>query len=340
MAGKSLNPRRIRAHGEAQVPPRLGLRIVAVFLALEALLLLALSLIFAPGARAEPVKAELSVSTSAGFARFVFHFTEDSDAEINLNNGILVIAFKKPVDVSVDRIAVGAPDYVNAARRDPDGKAVRLALGRKAIVNSMMAGDRLFIDLLPEGWVGLPPGLPQEVVDDLAGRARAAKRLERQRRKDPEPLQPPLIRVRVGTQPTFTRYVFGLPQNTAVTSDRAKDRLIVLFDAALRFDLAAGQPPPPPGVAAITSRPGVGKTAVQFDFTNGPDVRTFREDNNFIVDVLTAEARDVGADLAARANISPPGAAPPSPASGPPKVAAEGAPVPHPAPAPKTAEQI
>jgi tetratricopeptide (TPR) repeat protein len=322
MAGKSLNLRAIRAHGEAQVPPRLGLRIVAVFLAIEALLLLALSLIFAPGARAETAKAELSVSTSGGFARFVFHFTEDSDAEINLNNGILVIAFKKPIDVSVDRIAVGAPDYVNAARRDPDGMAVRVALGRKVTVNSMMAGDRLFVDLLPEGWVGLPPGLPQEVVDDLARRARAAEKLERQRRPSAEQL--PLIRVRVGTQPTFTRYVFGVPQATAVTTDRSKDRLTVLFDAPLRFDLADAQTAPPPGVATIALRPGAGKTAVQFDFTNGPDVRTFREDNNFIVDVLTAEPKDVPAELAARANIGSPG--PPPPATVPPKVAADEAP--------------
>ena len=339
MAGKSLNLRAIRAHGEAQVPPRLGLRIVAVFLALEALLLLALSLIFAPGARAETVKAELSVSTSAGFARFVFHFTEDSDAEINLNNGILIIAFKKPIDVSVDRIAVGAPDYVNVARRDPDGKAVRLALSRKVIVNSMMAGDRLFVDLLPEGWVGLPPGLPQEVVDDLARRARAAEQLERQRQPPTKPPQPPLIRVRVGTQPTFTRYVFGLPQATAVTTDRAKDRLIVLFDAPLRFDLADAQSAPPPGVGAIAARPGAGKTAVQFDFTDGPDVRTFREDNNFIVDVLTAEPKDVPADLAARAKISPPAVPPGSPGSTRPEVAAQGAPVANPAPAPKAAER-
>ncbi|HML13569.1 MAG TPA: tetratricopeptide repeat protein [Xanthobacteraceae bacterium] len=342
MAGKSLNLRVIRAHREAQVPPRLGLRIVAVFLALEALLLLALSLIFAPAARAESVKAELSVSTSGGFARFVFHFTEDTDAEINLSNGILVIAFKKPIDVSVDRIAVGAPDYVNAARRDPDGMAVRIALGRKVTANSMMAGDRLFVDLLPEGWVGLPPGLPQEVVDELARRVRAAEKLERQPRPPPEP--PPLVRVRVGTQPTFTRYVFGLPQATAVTTDRAKERLVVLFDAPLRLDLADAQVALPPGVAAIAARPGAGKTAVEFDFINGPDVRTFREDNNFIVDVLTAEAPDVPADLAtlantpAPANTSPPGAAPRSAAPAPPTVAAEGPPMPDPAPAPK-AEQ-
>jgi tetratricopeptide (TPR) repeat protein len=338
MAGKSLNLRAIRAHGEAQVPPRLGLRIVAVFLALETLVLLALSLIFASGARAEPIKAELSVSTSAGFARFVFHFTDDTDAEINLSNGILVIAFKKPVDVSVDRIAVGAADYVNAARRDPDGMAVRLALSRKVTANSMMAGDRLFVDLLPEGWVGLPPGLPQEVVDELARRARAAERGERQR-QPPEPQPPPLVRVRVGTQPTFTRYVFGLPQATAVTTDRAKDKLTVLFDASLRFDLADAQAAPPPGVAGIAARPGEGKSTVEFDFTNGPDVRTFHEDNNFIVDVLSSEAKDVPAEIATLANPAPPSAPPRSPATAPPQVAAERAPVPSAAPGPKAAER-
>src|SRR5262249_48350388 len=87
------------------------------------------------------------------------------------------------------------------------------------------------------------------------------------------------------------------------------------------------------------ARPGVGQTAVQFDFTNAPDVRTFREDNNFIVDVLAAEPKDVAADLAARANIGPSGALPASPASALPKVAAEGAPAPNQARAPKGAER-
>jgi hypothetical protein len=277
MAGKSLNLRAIRAHDDAQVPPRLGLRIVAVFIALEALLLLGLLLMFAPGAGAAPVpvKAEVSVSTSAGYARFVFHFAEDSDAEINLNNGILVIAFKKPVDVSVDRIAVGAPAYVNAARLDPDGMAVRLALGRKVTANSMMAGDRLFVDLLPEGWVGLPPGLPQAVVDELARRAREAERKERQRREEVAQQQPqPLIRVRVGTQPTFTRYVFALPQATAVTTDRAKDRLTVLFDASLRFDLADAQAAPPRSRRARAPRRPRCASSSRTARTSAPSART------------------------------------------------------------------
>src|SRR5712691_4173500 len=271
MAGKSLNLRAIRAHDEAQVPPRLGLRILAVFLVLEALLLLALSLIFPLSAAAAPVKAEVSVSTSAGFARFVFRFADETEADIRLNNGIMVIAFKRPVDVSVDRLTVGAPDYVNAARRDPDGMAVRVALGRKVTANSMAAGERLFVDLLPEGWVGLPPSLPQEVVDDLARRAREAEKKERQRRQLAQQSQQPLIRLCVGTQPTFTRYVFELPELTPVTIDRAKDRLTVLFDAPLRFDLAEAQAALPPSVAAIEARPGEDNTSVRFEFADGPD---------------------------------------------------------------------
>ena len=72
-----------------------------------------------------------------------------------------------------------ASGYVNAARRDPDGAAVRLALNRKVTVNTMAAGEKLFVDLLPEGWTGLPPGLPQEVVEELARRAREAEKKAR-----------------------------------------------------------------------------------------------------------------------------------------------------------------
>ena len=109
----------------------------------------------------------------------VFTLAEETEAEVRLANGIVIIAFKQAVDVPVDRIPMQAPGYVNAARRDPDGAAVRLALNRKVTVNTMAAGEKLFVDLLPEGWSGLPPGLPQEVVEDLARRAREAEKKAR-----------------------------------------------------------------------------------------------------------------------------------------------------------------
>ena len=60
--------------------------------------------------------------------------------------------------------------------RDPDGSAIRLSLARKVTINTMTAGERVFVDFLPDSWTGPPPGLPHEVVRELSERARAAER--------------------------------------------------------------------------------------------------------------------------------------------------------------------
>ena len=134
--GKSITLKALRAREQAQVPPRLGVRIVAVFIAIQLLLLAALLLIYPAPVAAAALKGDVAVSTKEGYARLVFTLAEETEADIKLNNGILVIAFKQAVDLSADRIPVGAPNYVGAARVDPDGSAVRLALNRKVTVKS------------------------------------------------------------------------------------------------------------------------------------------------------------------------------------------------------------
>ena len=49
-------------------------------------------------------------------------------------------------------------------------------------INTMTAGERVFVDLLPDSWNGPPPSLPHEVIRELAERARAAERALRQQR--------------------------------------------------------------------------------------------------------------------------------------------------------------
>src|SRR5690349_8703566 len=206
MAGKSVTLKAMRAGAAAQVPPRLGLRAVIVAAVLQILLLLAILFLFPGAARADMMKGDVSISTDRGYARLVFSFADDVDADVRLANGIIVIRFKKPVNVNVDRITTGASSYIGAARRDPDGTAIRLALARKVTVNSMAAGEQLFVDLLPDTWVGVPPGLPQEVVDRLARRARDAEKKARESILLKQRRELPPIKVHVGTQPTFTRY--------------------------------------------------------------------------------------------------------------------------------------
>jgi tetratricopeptide (TPR) repeat protein len=293
MAGKSITIRALRERAERQVPPRLGLRVVAAFAALQLLLLFALMLVFASAARAAPVKGELTVTASGGYVRLVFNLAEETEADVRLANGIVIIAFKNAIDVAVDHIAQNSGGYIGAARRDPDGAGIRLALTRKVTVNSMAAGEKFFVDLLPEGWAGLPPGLPQEVIDDLARRAREADKKMRQQQKLAALKQQPPVRVRVGAQPTFTRYIFELPGLVPVATNRVEDGLTLTFDAPLRFDLADVQGALPSTVGAIESVANADPPAVRFAFLGKVDVRTFREDNNYVVDIQPIAQREV-----------------------------------------------
>src|SRR5688572_18590688 len=257
--------------------------------------LLAALLLLAPTrpAAAHAVKGEASIATTGGYGRIVIRLAIPVESQVRMSSGVLVIAFKQPVDVPVDRITAGAREYIGAARRDPDGLALRFALARKVKFSTLVAAERLFVDLLPEDWTGEPPGLPREVVEDLARRAEEADRLKR-RKSQWEALQKiPPVRVRVASQPTFTRYIFVLPELTGVTTDRGKDRLTLGFSAPLRFDLAEAKLALPQVVKSIESESHPDAAAVQFAFAELVDLRTFREDSNFVVDVspLAGSAR-------------------------------------------------
>jgi hypothetical protein len=140
---------------------------------------------------------------------------------------------------------------------------------------------------LPETWSGAPPGLPKEVVEELARRAREAERLARQSEQQKK-LVP--VRVHVATQPTFTRYVFDIPDQTAVSADRASERLTLTFDAPLTFDLTDVEAALPAAVAAINSEVEQDSALVRFSFLTKVDVRTFRDGKGYVVDVVNADA--------------------------------------------------
>src|SRR6516162_5917191 len=239
-----------------------------------------------PGRAADPVSGEAMFSNSGGYARLLLKFTEDVASEVTTAGSIIVIRFERPVNLSVERLPEGAPDYVSSARRDPDGMAIRLSLARRVSVNTMSAGERTFIDLLPDGWSGPPPGLPIEVVRELAERARAAERALRQQRAEAIAKKRPPIRVRALVQPTFVRFVFEMPDGVGASSVLNDQKLTILFNALLSFDLADAVVAAPPNVASIKQRlDGEMSTAVEIALIGDVDVHSFREDKNYLIDV-------------------------------------------------------
>jgi tetratricopeptide (TPR) repeat protein len=262
----------------------------AVYLTLLALVALTVVLPLQT-AVAQNIKGEISVSVENGFARFVLQFAEEIETKARVANNILTISFEKPVDIAVDRVSANSGGYVAAARRDPDRKAIRFALARKVTMNSIAAAERVFVDLLPEGWSGMAPGLPRDVIEELARRAREAERKTRQQRALAQQAPSAPIRVRVATQPTFTRYIFDFPELVAASADNGKDKLTLTFDGAYKFDLADAVAALPPMVTSISSEPERDTATVRFNFSTFVDVRTFREDNSYILDVISPDAK-------------------------------------------------
>jgi tetratricopeptide (TPR) repeat protein len=248
--------------------------------------LVAWTLALAAPSLAAPIKTNVAVTVNDGYARLVFTADEYIDASARVAGSVLIISFKQPISVSVDRVAQSAPDFIGAARTDPDGMAVRMALSQNVTVNAMAAGEKLYVDLLPASWTGVPPGLPQDVVDDLARRARQAELLLQHQRQAAQDKKLAPIRIHVATQPTFTRFVFDVPNQTGVTANRAKDRLILNFDAPLTFDLADAQAAMPAGVQEISSELDTDSSLVRFLLDAKVDLRTFRDDNGYVVDVV------------------------------------------------------
>ena len=233
----------------------------------------------------DPIKGEVKAVSDGGYVRLMFQFDEAVEATTRVSGAIIVISFNKPVALAVERLNVNAPDYISAARRDPDGSAIRIALTRKVKLNTIAAAERLYVDLLPENWKGPMPGLPQEVIDELVRRARDAERQLHQQRAADKQKKPPMVRVKVANQPTFVRYVFAMPGTVNVVPERADGRLTLNFDQQVVWDLADAKASLPPTLKSIEAEIEFDTVAVVFTLNGTPNVRAFREDRNIVVDV-------------------------------------------------------
>src|SRR6478609_4264768 len=255
------------------------------------LLVMFAGLMLASPCRADdPVKGEATFSASGGYARLTLKLAEDVESEVTTAGSVIVIRFKRPVDIPVDKLPDLVPDYVGAARRDPDGTAIRLSLQRRVSVNTMTAGERIFVDFLPDSWTGPPPSLPAEVIRELAARARAAERALRAQLAVAAAKKKAPVRVRASVQPTFVRFVFEMPDGVNVSSVLNEQKLTLQFNSVLNFDLADAKVAAPPNVASISQRSDVESSAVDIQLIGEVDVHSFREEKNYVIDVAFQQA--------------------------------------------------
>lgn len=241
-------------------------------------------------ARSESYIADVEAREEDGYGRLVLTFRDLTllpSFDARISSGVLRVSFDDQVDVNVMGIPVALPSYVSVARRDPDGTGIRLALRNDLKINTMEAGEKLFIDLLPPGWQGMPPGLPDEVVQELARRAETA--LRKVRELEQSQLQnksSPQVSLRIGEHPTFTRLVFDWSVRFDSKFVREGDLLKVVFNHPVSLDLSELRAHLPTGVVDATAFEQDGKLNFLMRVDPAVDIRAFREDQTYVLDVV------------------------------------------------------
>ena len=222
-------------------------------------------------------------SGAGGYGRIVLNFDKPVSVKAKLAGGVLLVGYGERVAQGPEHLADEMPAYVSSVRRDPDGTGLRVALQRPYRINVQSAGERVFVDLLPEGWSGLPPPLPPEVVAELARRARVSE--EALKARIPEPVRKPLS-LELARLPTLTRLSLRVPADavTTVTSEGPVTRLRVVGAWTIDAGETRGRP-----------RPGIAKLATEIDGTSasllvtpedGYTIGTEREDGALVLDAV------------------------------------------------------
>jgi tetratricopeptide (TPR) repeat protein len=231
------------------------------------------------------VKATIAGSEMSGFGRIVLSFDSLPKASVRQSGGILVLSFDQPVKLPVEKLATEMPNYVGVLRVDPDGRAIRIGLARPFRPNIMEAGEQLFLDLLPEGWKGLPPGLPQEVVDALSRRMKQAEEEARKAVAKRAEESERAMTFSVGQLPTLRRLSFELPRMAEITAHQNGTRFEMLFEAPFRVDENRLRTELGPSVTNLSAEAGDGALRLAFDLPDGVEARGFREDDSYVVDI-------------------------------------------------------
>ena len=246
-------------------------------------LIVASALLFAHAA-ALSREVSLQGSIQKGYVRIELRFDETTKVNVRATNGVVVVGFESPTRIKQERLTAELGAYISVVRRDPDDTGLRIALVTPVRTSVLQAGERVFIDLLPPTWTGLPPGLPPDVVEALAARARDAER--KLRESDAGRAAPrKSVMLRLAERPALTRLVFEPPAGTPMGFKEADGALDATFGGRLSLDEAGAKAKSAAGIADLVVVQEEGSLAVNVTPEDGYAARGFVEDDTLVVDV-------------------------------------------------------
>lgn len=235
-------------------------------------------------------QGQLLVTQEDGYGRLILSFPGLDDLPgyaMRIENGVLSLEFNEQISVILPDVGTTMPDYLSVARVDPDGRGLRMGLRKAFNFNRIEAGEKLFIDLLPPTWQGMPPALPQEVVDELAERARlAAIKAERDRKAAYVAELKPEANVRIGRNPTFLRVQFDWTVPTTAQYVQDGQTGHIAFEWPVGVDIRSLLADLPPEITGIESAVTPDGANVTLQLAEGVTPRFYENSSRqFVLDI-------------------------------------------------------
>lgn len=239
------------------------------------------------------LNAVVTTETKRGYGRFIITLPDRTrfvKYTISTDDNVLVVRLEEPLSLDLDREITPLSDYVLVARKDPEGSVLRFALAADVRVNTMAAGEHLYIDFLPREWRGENPALPQEIVRKLEKRAEDALELAEQNAVTNEKKGVKAeLSVGVGRHPTFSRFVFSWNVPFEASFKRNGSEAVVVFDKLGEFDFASLNANLPSLVRKVEGALGKDSTTVSIKMHKSAKVRSYLDGDEYIVDITNEE---------------------------------------------------
>lgn len=243
----------------------------------------------------EAVKAEIATEVDRGFGRFAITLPERTrfiDYDVSTQDNVIVLRLSQPITVDLEREVIPLSDYILVARKDPEGSVLRFALAPGVRVNTLAAGEHLYLDFLPNDWSGENPAIPEEVVRKLETRAEQALALAEQNLLVGEEAETKAeMSVRVGRHPTFTRFVFSWNVPYSTSFQRDNESAILVFDKLGPFDFSQINADLPQLVERADLELGAASTTITLKLEESAEVRSYADGEEYIVDITSDELR-------------------------------------------------
>jgi len=228
---------------------------------------------------AEPVRVRAALHDD--FGRVAFSWSSPVSHKSALRNGRLTVRFGRPIEASFGRVARSLGKYIASVTPGDDGQSVVFDLKGDFDAYSYDSGRAVIVEFADKS---------PSAADKPEAEKKAEAKPETAAPSDPEAASGaspdlPVVRVRSGRHPDYTRIVFDWPSKVAYSFKQVGGVATVTFERAARIDLGRVRSRRLPYIGGVRTQTGSDSVTVTLSVPATSKVRHFLAGQKVVLDI-------------------------------------------------------